>query len=74
MKKQKDLLEWKSLYEQAIEIRKLAPWGWMSEGDMVGVEHPITKELAFVSVMGAMQETLLWVFIRERKRFTRFSI
>lgn len=56
MKKQKDLLEWKSLYEQAIEIRKLAPWGWMSEGDMVGVEHPITKELAFVSVMGAMQE------------------
>jgi len=50
--------EWKRLYELAAELRKLAPWEWMDETEIFGVENPDTKEIGFVSPMGMMGEHL----------------
>lgn len=48
--------EWRKLYEAAIDVKKLAPWEWMTETDVFGVQNPETDELGFVSVMGLLGE------------------
>ena len=56
--KEPTLEEWKRLYEVAAELKKLAPWEWMDETEIFGVENPETKEIGFVSTMGMMGEHL----------------
>jgi hypothetical protein len=48
--------EWHGLYEAALRVKELAPWEWMAEDDLFGVQDPETDELGFVSVMGALGE------------------
>lgn len=48
--------EARKLFDLAIEIKKLKPWRWMEETDLIGIEHPDTGELGFISVMGAIGE------------------
>jgi hypothetical protein len=55
-KKAPTLDEWRKLYEAAIGIKELAPWQWMPETDIFGVQNPETGETGFVSVMGAVGE------------------
>jgi hypothetical protein len=50
------LEEWRKLYQAAIHVKELAPWEWMEESDLFGVQHPETDELGFVSVMGMAGE------------------
>lgn len=50
--------EWKRLYELAAELKELAPWQWMDETEIFGVENPETKEIGFVSTMGMAGEHL----------------
>jgi hypothetical protein len=50
--------EWKRLYELAAELKSLAPWEWMDETEIFGVENPETKEIGFVSAMGMLGEHL----------------
>ncbi len=50
--------EWKRLYELAAELKKLAPWQWMDETMIFGVENPDTKEVGFISPMGMLGEHL----------------
>ncbi len=50
--------EWKRLYELAAKLKELAPWEWMDETRIFGVENPETKEIGFVSTMGMMGEHL----------------
>ena len=50
--------EWERLYELAAELKKLAPWEWMDETEIFGVENPDSGEIGFVSVMGMMGEHL----------------
>lgn len=38
------------------QVRALAPWKWMEETDLFGVQHPTTGEIAFVSIMGMAGE------------------
>lgn len=56
--KQPTTEEWKRLYELADELKKLAPWEWMDESEIFGVQNPETDEIGFVSVMGMMGEHL----------------
>jgi hypothetical protein len=37
-------------------IKTLAPWEWMSEDMVFGVQSPETDQLGFVSVMGMLGE------------------
>ena len=48
--------EAKELFDLAIKVKALAPWGWMEETDVFGVENPDTGELGFVSIMGRLGE------------------
>ncbi len=50
------LAEWRILYEAAIKIKELAPWEWMEEVDVFGVQNPDTDEFGFVSIMGTLGE------------------
>jgi len=47
------LKEWERLYEAAAEVNTAAPWAYMDEANVFGVQNPETKELGFVSVMGS---------------------
>jgi hypothetical protein len=46
------LEEHRRLFQAAIRVKELAPWEWMMEADLFGVQDPETDELGFVSVMG----------------------
>ena len=48
--------EWHRLYEAMIRVKEIAPWEWMTETDVFGVQSPETDELGFVSVMGLLGE------------------
>lgn len=52
------LEEWRKLYELASQVKQLAPWKWMKEADLFGVQNPETGELGFVSVMGMLGQHL----------------
>jgi hypothetical protein len=44
--------EWRKLYELAAQIKKLAPWEFLAEDTLIGVEDPETGRLGAVSIMG----------------------
>lgn len=48
--------EWRRLYEAAVRVKALAPWEWMEEMEVFGVQSPETNDLGFVSVMGMAGE------------------
>lgn len=48
--------EWRRLYAAAARVKSLAPWDWMEEMDVFGVQSPETGEMGFVSVMGLLGE------------------
>jgi hypothetical protein len=52
------LEEWRRLYEAAIRLKQIAPWEWMEETDVFGVQDPETQELGFVSIMGLLGQHL----------------
>lgn len=53
---QPTLEEWRRLYEAAARIKEIAPWEWLMEDDLFGVQNPETSEFGFVSVMGTLGE------------------
>ncbi|HXF85653.1 MAG TPA: hypothetical protein VNK49_09705 [Anaerolineales bacterium] len=50
------LEEWKRLYDLMAQVKALAPWEWMQEDDIFGIQMPETGEQDFVSVMGMLGE------------------
>src|SRR6266403_390942 len=44
------------LFNLAIRVEELAPWRWMEETDLIGIENPETGEIGFISVMGSVEE------------------
>jgi hypothetical protein len=50
--------EWRNLYQAAIRVKEIAPWEWMTETDIFGVQDPETDEIGFVSIMGMLGEHL----------------
>ena len=48
--------EWRALHAAAAKVKELAPWRWMMEDDLFGVDDPETGERAYVSVMGNLGE------------------
>jgi hypothetical protein len=50
--------EWKILYELMARVKELAPWKFMQEDDIFGIQLPGTETLGFVSVMGTLGEHL----------------
>jgi hypothetical protein len=50
--------EWKDLFEAARMFKELAPWQWMVDADLFGVENPEGGETGYCCVMGALGEVL----------------
>ena len=44
--------EWRNLYDLASRVKTLAPWEWMFEDEIFGVQDPETGTTGFLSVMG----------------------
>ena len=42
-----------TLYDLADALYRLAPWRWLSETQIIGLRHPDTGELGWMSMMGA---------------------
>jgi hypothetical protein len=55
---QPTLDEWRALYAAAGKVKELAPWQWMFEDDLFGVQNPETGQVGYVSVMGSLGEHL----------------
>jgi hypothetical protein len=48
--------EARELLDLAIRVKRLKPWQWMEETDLIGIENPETREIGFISVMGSVGE------------------
>jgi hypothetical protein len=54
--------DWKSLYETAIYARDLAPWNWMFEDEIFGIEVPGEHATWYCSIMGTGGEHYAYCF------------
>ncbi|MBU4491302.1 MAG: hypothetical protein KKD69_02450 [Euryarchaeota archaeon] len=50
------LQEWKELYGASLEFKELAPWDWMYDSDLFGVQDPVSGEIGYCCIMGAAGE------------------
>lgn len=50
--------EWERLYRAAVSLRELAPWRWMMDSEVFGVQDPVTGEVGYYAVLGALGEVL----------------
>jgi hypothetical protein len=66
------LEQWKRLYELMGKIRELAPWEYMYEHNIFGVQFPEKGNLGFVSVMGNLGEHFAVAVYMEKKGFEGF--
>lgn len=55
---QPDRADMERLFDLAVRIRDMAPWEWMEETDIFGVQDPASGETAYVSIMGTLGEYL----------------
>jgi len=47
---------WRELYAAAANINKLAPWEWMYDADIFGVQNPVNGEIAYCCILGGLGE------------------
>lgn len=66
------LEQWKRLYELMGKIRELAPWEYMYEHNIFGVQFPEKGNLGFVSVMGNLGEHFAVAVYMGKKGFEGF--
>lgn len=55
---QPSLDEWRRLYQAATAFREAAPWRWMTETEIFGVQNPESGEIGYGSIMGMLGEHL----------------
>ncbi len=56
MAKKQDIALWQEFYKVAAQFRDMAPWRWMYDSDLFGVENPDNGEIGWCSIMGNAKE------------------
>lgn len=46
---------WQRLIAAADDFNRLAPWEWMHDSHVVGLRHPVTKEVLLGSILGRLR-------------------
>jgi hypothetical protein len=46
---------WKELLAAAEEFNRLAPWTWMHDSQVIGLVHPVSKEVLLGSIVGRLR-------------------
>lgn len=68
--------DWPYLFEEAEALKKLKPWNYLKDYNIIALEHPDSQLMMFVSVMGAAdQEYGLAIYIEHagRKMFEKMQ-
>jgi hypothetical protein len=47
---------WKNLYLAAVDFKNTRPWEWMFDDQVFGVQNPVSGEIGYCCVMGALGE------------------
>ena len=69
--------DWPYLFEQADTLKKLKPWEYLRDYNVIALEHPDSQLMMYVSVMGAAdQEYGLAIYIEDagRKMFEKMQL
>lgn len=66
--------EWRRLYQAAIRVKEIAPWEWMTEADIFGVQDPGSDEISFVVSWGSWGSTWPWRSILGQKGCIAFGV
>jgi hypothetical protein len=48
--------EWIALYQAAADFKRAAPWEWMYDSDLFGVQNPANGEVGYCCIMGNLGE------------------
>lgn len=55
---------WKALLAAADEFNRLAPWEWMHDSHVIGLWHPVTKEVLLASILGRLRQVFALLVYR----------
>jgi len=44
--------EWADLYQKASNFKEMAPWQWMTDAELFGVENPRDREIGWCTILG----------------------
>jgi Domain of unknown function (DUF6930) len=55
---------WKALLAAADDFNRLAPWEWMHDSHIVGLRHPISKEVLLGSIVGRLRQVFALLVYR----------
>lgn len=63
---------WHRFYDTAARFRELAPWQWLYDSDLFGIQHPDTGEIGWCSIMGNAGEHFALAVYRGAKGLDGF--